>query len=93
MAENPEAHAQIARLLAEPRLRNASIEDVQSAVDSAFDRLVLGLVAEAGASDDVMDRESALAFMHDRLLFLQSLLRDDQRRLLLEALAEKVASW
>ena len=93
MAENPEALAQIARLIGEPRLREAAPPEVQSAVDGAFAKLVGGIVSEAEASDDVTDRESALAFMRDRVRFLESLLRDDQRERLLRALAESVASW
>jgi hypothetical protein len=93
MAENPEALAQIARLLGEERLRDAPVEAVRAAIDDGFVRLVEGLVMEAGDSDDVTDRDSALAFMHDRVRFLQPLLRDDQRELLLKTLAESVASW
>jgi hypothetical protein len=93
MAENPEALAQIARLLGEERLRSATVEEVRRAVDGGFPRLVEGLLAEAGASDDVTDRDSALAYIHDRVRFLQPLLRDDQRELLLEELTESVASW
>ena len=93
MAENPEALAQIARLLGEERLRTARLEDVRSAVDARFASLVEGVLAEAAASDDVTDRDSALAFIHDRVRFLEPLLRDDQRELLMKELAESVASW
>jgi hypothetical protein len=93
MAEYPEALAQMARLLGEERLRSAPVEEVRSAVDEALPRLVDGLLAEAVASDDVTDRDSALAYVHDRVRFLQPLLRDDQRELLLKQLTESVASW
>jgi hypothetical protein len=93
MASDLEALAQLARLLGQERVRNASLEDARTAVDAGFQRLVDGVFAEANASDDVIDRDSALAFVHDRVRFLGPLLRDDQRDLLLDALTERVASW
>ena len=93
MAEFSEALAQIARLLGDDRLRQASREEVRASMASRFGRLVEGLIDEAMASDDVIDRESALAFLDDRLSFLGSLLSDDERSRLREALQEKIESW
>ena len=93
MADDPEALAQIARLLGQDRLRVASREEVRLAIDASFQHLVDGLIAETSASDDVIDRESALVFVHDRLRFLQPLLRDDQRDRLAQSLSERFATW
>ena len=93
MAGDPEAFAQIARLLEEPALRVGQIEDVQQAIDAKFQHLVDGIIAEASASDDVHDRDSGLAFVQARVRFLEPLLRDDQRDQLLQALARRITSW
>ncbi len=93
MAEDPEALAQIARLLGVDGLRSASAEEVGRAVQTRLSLLVDGLLAEAAASDDVSDRESALAFLADRLRFLGPLLSADQRAQVWDALLTKVAAW
>ena len=93
MAEDPEALAQIARLLGDEQLRAASAEDVRARVDERLDQLANGLMAEATASDDVIDRASALDVLLDRLRFLGVLLSEGQRARLLEALLEKIDSW
>ena len=93
MAEDPEALAQIARLLGDERLRTASAEDVRASVDARLEQLADGLLAEATASDDVIDRESALDFVNDRLRFFGTLLSDGQRTRLLEALRERIEAW
>lgn len=83
----------MARLLMEERLRDASPEELSRAVDTGFERLAEGIVAEASASDDVVDRESALAFVNARIEFLGPLLSNDQKQRLRAAIEEKVASW
>jgi hypothetical protein len=93
VAEDPEALAQIARLLGDERLRTASAEDVRVRVDQRLEQLADGLLAEATASDDVIDRESALDFLNDRLRFFGALLSEGQRTRLLAALREKIEAW
>lgn len=93
MSTGPEAAVQLARLLGDPRLRVSSLDDMHAAIDAHFQTLIDGVVAEASASDDVFDRDSALAFVAARVEFLAPLLRDDQRRLLLESLSSQVATW
>jgi hypothetical protein len=93
MSSDPEATVQLARLLGQPRLREATPDDMHTAVDAHFQTLVAGIVAEASASDDVFDRESALAFVVARVEFLSPLLRNDQRLQLLESLSSQVAAW
>ena len=92
-AEHPEALAQLTRLLGEAGLRNAPADIVSAAIDSHFDRLVDGLVAEAAANDDVVSREAALLFFDDRLRFLSPLISSEQSARLRDALAERTAAW
>jgi hypothetical protein len=93
MALRQEAQAQLARLLSNDALRSAPPQALPSAVDAAWARLVDGLVAEAAASDDVIDRPSAVVFLRDRVAFLADLLSDDQRQRLARELEERVAAW
>jgi hypothetical protein len=93
MAERPEALVQIARLLGDDGLRHASDVEVAAAVEHGFSRLADALVDEAAASDDVIDRKSALVYLDDRLSFLGALLEEGQRGRLREALVERVAGW
>ncbi len=93
MSESHEAHAQLARLLGDASLAGASLDALQRAAEDGFDRLVGGLLAETAASDDVFDRESALAFLEMRLDFLDGVLDAAIRTRLREALAGRVAAW
>jgi hypothetical protein len=93
MAEDPEALAQLARLLADERLRVARVEEARNAVDDRFDLMVEGLVAETAASDDVLDRDSAREFVEARLSYFGDLLGDDQRSRLSEAVRAKIEAW
>jgi hypothetical protein len=93
MATSPEALTQLARLLGEPLATGASLEDVRDAIDRRFDFLVDGLVAEAAASDDVYDRESAFEFLNLRIGDLHGWLSDEQRTRLLAALRGKIEAW
>jgi len=95
LAQNPEALAQIARLLGDDSLRNATAAEVRRVASARLDLLVAGLVAEAAASDDVTDRESALAFLESRLHQFDALLADDAplASRLWQALQVKIDLW
>ncbi len=93
MANDPEALAQLARLLGDDSLRGSNLDALRVAVDQRFERLIDGLVAEAASSDDVFDSESALSFLDSRLDFLDGLLSKEQRSRLNEALRGKIEAW
>lgn len=93
MAERSEALAQLARLLRDPAIRNASHDSVSSAIDQHFQVLVDSLVDETAASDDVLDRDSALSYVESRVIFLSSVLTPEQARKLREAATERLATW
>ena len=93
MAIDPEAQAQLARLLADESLRVASEEAVSAAIDTHFERLVDGIVAEAVASDDVFDRDSGMEFVHKRVEYLSNALNNEQQARLLEGVRGKIEAW
>jgi hypothetical protein len=93
MAGDPEARTQIARLLRDERLRNAAPGELAAAVDSGIEMLAEGIVAEASASDDVSDRESAIAFIDARLAFLESLVSNEQKQRIRKAIEDRLKSW
>jgi hypothetical protein len=93
VASDPEALAQIARLLGNNALRTSTETEVRAAVSAGIERLADGLAAEAAASDDVTDRESALVFLRDRLNFLNGLLDDDTGSRLWQAIQDKIETW
>jgi hypothetical protein len=92
MAE-AESRAQLARLLGNETLRDADATHLAAASEAGFERLVDGLVDEAASSDDVSDRESALAFVESRLRTFEAILPDDLRTRLLAALRLKIEAW
>jgi hypothetical protein len=93
MATHPEALAQIARLLGDESLRSAGLEAVCEAIEQGFERLSQGILAEAAASDDVNDRESAYDFVEHRLEFLDPLLDGRQISRLRDDLRGKIDAW
>ncbi len=93
MATDPEAQTQLARLLRDESLRYASQDALHEAVDASFELLVDGLVAEAAASDDVLDRETALSFVRLRLGTLQAVLTESQASRLFQAVQGKIEAW
>ena len=93
MASDPEALAQLARLLGNNALRTSTEIEVRAAASANIERLAGGLVAEAAASDDVTDRESALLFLRDRLNFLNGLLDADTGSRLWQAIQDKIEAW
>jgi hypothetical protein len=92
MAADLELRVQLARLLGEAA-PPASDDELQALVEAHFGRLVEGLVAEAIASDDVSDKESAETFVAARLADLAGLLSTDQRSRLEAAIREKIEAW
>jgi hypothetical protein len=74
-------------------MRFATLEALREAVDASFELVVDGLVAEAAASDDVIDRESALSFVRLRLETLESVLTQSQASRLVEAVQGKIEAW
>ena len=88
-----EARAQLARLLADDSLRDTDVTSLLTSIENGFDRLVDGLADEAAQSDDVGDRESALAFVEARLRFFETLLPDELKRRLLAGLRSKIEAW
>jgi hypothetical protein len=93
LAPDPEAKAQLARLLADESLRAASEAGLVQAIDSNLARLVDGIVAEAAASDDVFDRDSALEFVRARVENLGRVLTASQASRLLESVQGKIEAW
>ena len=93
MATDPEALAQLSRLLGEALPPAASHDQVQAAVERHFDRLVDGLLAEAAASDDVFDRDSAFEFVDARLSDLAAWLSPEQAPRLRSAVRGKIEAW
>lgn len=93
MATDPEALTQLTRLIGESISPGATPAEVQRVLEGRLDRLTDGLVAEAAASDDVFDRESALEFVASRVDELAKWLGETQRTRLLEALRGKIEAW
>jgi hypothetical protein len=93
MATDPEALAQLSRLVGEALPAAAPEAEVQAAVEGRFQRLIDGLVAEAAASDDVYDRDSGLEFVEARLTDLQGWLTEQQTTRLRDAVRGKIEAW
>ena len=93
MALDPEALAQLARLLGNDALRTSTEIEVRAAVSANIERLAAGLVAEAAASDDVSDRQTALDFVESRISFFNDLLEDETRTRLWGAIQDKIDTW
>ena len=93
MSERAEALAQLSRLLGDASLRAAPDDALRRAVSSSLDRLADSLVAEAAASDDVFDRDSAQAYLDHRLAFLAAAVDDDQLNALQQAVTGRIAQW
>ena len=93
MAADPEALAQLARLLDDAVLRTATMDEARSAASNGIERLAEGLATEAAASDDVYDRESAMAFVEARLRYFDGLLDGALKARLLQAVQDKIEAW
>ena len=93
MAEDPEAQAQLARLLRDDSLRHAPADALRDAATEHFDFLVEGIVAEAAASDDVFDQQSAAGFVRLRMESLSAALGETLTSRVSEAALGKIATW
>ena len=93
MATDPEALAQLSRLAGETISPAATTAEVQRVLETRLQALTEGILAEAAASDDVFDRESALEFVTARLDDLAKWLSESQRTRLLEAARGKIDLW
>jgi hypothetical protein len=93
MATDPEALSQLSRLLGEALPPPASRADVHAAIERRFQRLADGLLAEAAASDDVIDRDSAFEFLDARLADLKSWLSPAQASRLRASVRGKIEAW
>ena len=93
MASDPEALAQLARLLGNNALRTSTDAEARAAASANLERLADGLVAEAAASDDVTDAETAREFLKARLNFFQALLDESTGTRLWQLIQDKIDAW
>jgi hypothetical protein len=93
MATDPEALTQLSRLVGESISPDATPTEVQRVLDQHLDRLKDGIVAEAAASDDVFDHDSAVEFVTLRVDDLAKWLSEAQRARLLDGLRGKIDTW
>jgi hypothetical protein len=93
VASNPEVLAQLARLLGNNALRTSTEIEARAAASADIERLANGLVAEAAASDDVTDVESAREFLTARLNFLNGVLDDETGTRLWQLVQDKIDAW
>jgi hypothetical protein len=93
MATDPEVLVQLSRLAGESFSPAATPAEVQRALEPRLDALTEGIAAEAAASDDVFDRESALEFVAARVDDLTTWLTPAQKARLLESLQGKIDAW
>ena len=93
--QDPEALAQLARLLGDESLRAATADEARRSIAVHLELLADGLAAEAAASDDVSDDASALSFLETRLRTFRIFLADDPALAsrLWQALRAKINTW
>jgi hypothetical protein len=72
---------------------DASHEAIEAAIEAHFERLVDGLTAEAAASDDVFDRDSAIDFADARLRDFSPWLSSEHTSRLRDAVRGKIEAW
>lgn len=66
---------------------------LRALIDERSDEIANALVGEAAASDDVIDPESAQAFVDDRLRTLGDLITAEQAERLFTAFVGKTSGW
>ena len=102
MIPRRESMVQLARLIGleqflerfgSPHTAEPNTESLAALVEERLDAIANGLVAEAAASDDVIDRVSAQTFFKDRLKTLGELIGEGNQRALATAFAESTKDW
>ncbi len=93
MAEQAEALTQLSRLLSDPGLRQTDTASVRRKIAASLPALADGLVAEAAASDDVLDHDSALAYLDRRIAFFGDLIGVAERATLWAELIRRIEEW
>jgi hypothetical protein len=82
---------QFARILGSPS--DSDEAAVKAAASASPDRLADALFQEAADSDDVIDTESAVAYMEARLEYLSPLLPDEARDVIRSSFHQRVKAW
>jgi len=102
MLPRPERLHQIARLVGldafvvrfgPPDRADPDPQALRALIDERCEEIAAALVEEAAASDDVIDPESAQAYLDDRLRTLDDLLTPEQAERLLTAFIGKTSGW
>ena len=102
MIPRRESMMQLARLIGleqflgrfgSPHTAEPDFESLAGLVEERLDVIASGLVAEAAASDDVIDGASAQVFLNDRLETLGELIGEKHQRALAAACAESTKDW
>ncbi len=102
MIPRREALTQLARLVGldlfierfgSPQTTTAADEELAALIDDRLAEIARGLIAEAAASDDVLDAASAQEFLEDRLRTLADFLSDEQQASLRTAFAQGTKDW
>lgn len=82
---------QLARILGIPS--DSDEAAVKAAASASPGRLAEALFQEAADSDDVIDTESAVAYMEARLEYLSPLLPDDAKGGIRAGFHERIKAW
>ncbi len=102
MIPRRESMVQLARLIGleqflerfgSPNTADPDAEGLAGLVGERLDAIASGLVAEAAASDDVIDGASAQVFLKDRLETLGELIGEKHQGTLAAACAERTNDW
>ena len=70
-----------------------ALDELRALIDERCDEIAAALVAEAAASDDVIDPESAQTYVDDRLRMFDDVLTKEQAARLLTAFVGKTSDW
>ena len=76
-----------------PQTAEPDTASLTGLVEEHLDAIANGLVAEAAASDDVIDFASAQEFLEDRLETFGELIGEDHQQTLAAAFAESTKDW
>jgi hypothetical protein len=76
-----------------PQTAEPDGDSLRTLINQRLDEVARALVEEAAASDDVLDVESALAYLDDRLRTLGALVTPAQADRLRAAFVERTKAW